>query len=359
MRAATPQSEGPLYGRLYRLALGRIEPELAHTLAVHGLNAATLRGRIPVATPPPELAVEAFGLRFATPLGVAAGLDKDASWFAALGAIGFGSVEVGTVTPVGQPGNERPRIRRVRSERALVNRMGFPNLGASRVAPRLAGRRPGLIVGVNVGKNRDTPLAAAPADYARAAAALAPHADYVAVNVSSPNTPGLRALESVDALRAVLTVITVDRPLLVKISPDLADAEVEAVAGLAVELGLAGVIAVNTTVARPLSPAGLAELPGFSGGGLSGPPLRPRALEVLRRLAGVLRGSGVAIVSVGGVSDAADVWERVLAGASLVQAYTGFVYGGPGWPAQINRELAARVRRAGVRSIGELVGAGG
>jgi dihydroorotate dehydrogenase len=348
------------YRLLYKLVLRRIPPEAAHSLAVSSLRAAAPLIR---RKPAELIGVDALGLRFPSPLGVAAGLDKDGEWFEALGAIGFGFVELGTVTPRAQAGNEKPRIARVLADAALVNRMGFPNLGADALAARLRGRAAAVPVGINLGKNKDTPLERAADDYAAGARVLGALADYVVINVSSPNTPGLRALESVDALSPVVDAVRAQLPagvpLLVKISPDLADADVDAVAELALRAGLAGVIATNTTVDREvLSGEGRAAVAAFDGGGVSGPPLAPRALHVLRRLHARLRASEVIVISVGGVSTADDVWQRILAGATLVQAYTGFIYGGPGWPAKINRELAARVKASGAGSIAELIGSG-
>ena len=361
-----------LYPLLYDHVLARADPEDAHGWAMsaltHGLASAPLRARLGTWSAPQQTAVSALGLTFASPLGVAAGLDKDAAAVGALGALGFGAVEIGTVTPRPQPGNPRPRIARALADRAIVNAMGFPSAGAEAVAARLAlrpapGSAPGVpVLGINVGKNRDTPIEAALEDYVAVAGRLAPLADYLVLNVSSPNTPGLRALEQVSALEPIVAAVAAvapDTPLLVKISPDLADADVDAVAALAVRQGLAGVIATNTSVDRGLlSPRGRDEVAAFSGGGVSGPPLRARSLGVLRRLHAGLRGSDAILVSVGGVSGAEDLWERILAGATLVQAYTGFVYGGPLWAARLNRELALRVRQSGAASVGELVGVG-
>ncbi|WP_249011408.1 quinone-dependent dihydroorotate dehydrogenase [Conexibacter sp. DBS9H8] len=359
-----------IYQRLYDHVLVRIPAEAAHHWTSAGLRIAAAPAPIrrlgAALTIPSEIAVDAFGLRFASPLGVAAGLDKDATFHAALGALGFGSVEVGTVTPRPQPGNPRPRIARIPADRALINAMGFPSDGAEAVAARLPGRAAptagtaGPILGINLAKNRDTPMAAAADDYAAVAGRLAPLADYLVLNVSSPNTPGLRDLERAAGLAPLITAVRAVAgavPLLVKISPDLADADVDAVAELAHREGLAGVIATNTTVDRGvLSPAGRAVAAGFTGGGVSGAPLMTRSLAVLARLHRALAGSGTVIVSVGGVTGAEDVWARILAGATLVQVYTGFVYGGPAWPARVNHGLAGRLRAAGVSSLGELVG---
>jgi dihydroorotate dehydrogenase len=276
----------------------------------------------------PSLAIEALGRRFPSPLGVAAGLDKDGGWFEDLTALGFGFVEVGTVTARSQPGNPRPRIVRLPDRRALVNWMGFPNPGAEAVAGRLAARSPNLIIGVNVGKSRSVAVEDAAADYRESIRRLAPLADYVAVNVSSPNTPGLRELQAPGRLRDLIGEVRAELegvgrrvPLLVKIAPDLTDEQVDAIGSLALELELDGIVAVNTTLTRVGD--------GSQTAGLSGPPLAGRALEILRRLR-VSGGGRLTLVSVGGVESADDVWDRLRAGATLVQAYTGFVYGGPG-----------------------------
>jgi dihydroorotate dehydrogenase len=336
-----------LYRLLYALVLRRIPAESAHALAARGVRLAHRLGLLRLAgRPDPVLAVDALGLRFASPLGVAAGVDKDASWFEGLGALGFGSVEVGTVTPLAQEGNPRPRVRRLVADRALQNSMGFPNPGAAKVAQRLAGRRGTTVLGVNVGRAKGSTTEQAAGDYRATVRRLAPLADYLALNVSSPNTPGLRDLQAVEPLRGLvaavqeeLAALGLERPVLVKIAPDLADEDVDAVADLALELGLAGIIATNTTVDR----SGLATRDVPPEGGISGPPLKARSLAVLRRLR-ARAGDRLVLVSVGGIESAEDAWERLQAGATLVQAYTGFVYGGPAWPRRVNRELARRMR---------------
>jgi len=345
-----------VYRFLYWLVLGRLPAEAAHRVsfallralvAVPGMRALIARLCAPR---DPALRVRAFGRELAGPLGLAAGFDKDALGSDALLALGFGFVEVGTVTAQAQPGNAKPRLFRRMAERALVNRMGFNNEGAVAAARRLARRGAG-VVGVNIGKTRAVAEDGAIEDYARSAAALAPHVDYLVVNVSSPNTPGLRDLQAVDKLRPLLARVRgacdvaspLRRvPLLVKIAPDLADEDVDAVADLAVELGLDGIVATNTTK--------------VDGGGLSGRPLKARALAVLRRLRARV-GERLVLVAVGGIESAEDAWERIRAGATLVQAYTGFVYGGPLWPRRVHRELAARVHAEGMATIGEAVGA--
>ena len=300
-------------------------------------------------------------MTFPSPLGVAAGMDKDATWFEGLGAIGFGFVEIGTITAHAQDGNAKPRIERFVGDRALLNWMGFPNKGADEVARRLRARSGETIVGINIGKSKRTPLVHAAEDYRYSVRRLAALSDYLVLNVSSPNTPGLREMQAANRLRQLVAEVraellaeNVDVPLLVKIAPDLSDDELDEIADVSVSLELDGLIAVNTTIDRgamvskhldPTQPAGV-----------SGAPLRPRALEVLRRLRARV-GNSLVLVAVGGIETADDAWERILAGATLVQVYAGFVYGGPLWPHRINRELARRVRRGGGSSVQAMVGA--
>ncbi len=356
-----------IYRALFRLVLQRIDPERAHAIAATGLR---LLAAVPgslwllrrlLAPPSPALRVRALGLEFAGPLGVAAGVDKNATWFEPLLALGFGAVEVGTVTARQQPGNPRPRVTRFPTQRALLNGMGFPNDGAVRVAPRLTGRRQGVL-GVNVGKSKVAELDAAVADYRESVRLLAAGADYLVLNVSSPNTPGLRDLQTVERLGALIdgvreelgAVGRADLPLLIKLAPDLDDVEIERIADLAVERELAGIVATNTTVNHGVLPAGATgSLP--HGGGVSGEPLRPRALAVLRLLHARV-GGRVTLVAVGGIASADDAWERILAGATLLQAYTGFVYGGPLWPRQVNRGLEQRLRESPWATLEEAVG---
>jgi dihydroorotate dehydrogenase len=356
-----------IYAALFNLVLRRLAPEQAHRLAAISLCAAR---RTPgcafllrwlLGTRDPALRVEALGLSFPSPLGVAAGLDKDAHSFEGLGMLGFGFVEVGTVTAHPQPGNPPPRVFRVLRDRALLNRMGFPNPGASAVAARLRRRSSNVVVGANVGKSMAVPLERAAGDYRVGVRVLAPVCDYLVLNVSSPNTPGLKQMQTVELLRPLLSDVQrelretgVGVPLLVKVGPDLADAQLLAIADLALELGIDGIVAVNTSEDRTLlsDPSALA---GVQGGGVSGPPLRARAVEVLRLLRGRV-GDRLVLISVGGISTPEDAWERILAGATLLQAYTGFVYAGPLWPSHVNRALAQRVRAGGAGSIQQLVG---
>lgn len=309
-----------------------------------------------------------MGLDFRSPLGVAAGVDKNATWFDALGALGFGAVEVGTVTARAQGGNpQRPRVSRLPRDRALLNALGFPNDGCGAVAPRLAHRRTRAVVGANIGKTKVVQIDDAVPDYRESTRALAPLADYLVLNVSSPNTPGLTRMQTVDRLGALVAGVreelrACDRagevPLLIKLGPDLPNAEIEEIAEMAVQLELDGIVAVNTTVDTGLARHSEAEIASQQhGGGVSGRPLKERALEVLRLLH-ARAGDRLTLISVGGVGDHLDVWERILAGASLVQAYTGFVYGGPLWPRRVNRGVARCLRDSQWSSIGEAVGKG-
>lgn len=339
-----------MYPLLFRVVLARMDPETAHHA---GMTVIRMLGARPFAwgaraltSAPTRLRTQALGLTFDSPFGVAAGFDKDAKGVSGLFALGFGHVEVGTVTAVAQPGNPRPRLFRLITDRAVINRMGFNNAGADATAARLRRlrrrRRPG-IVGVNIGKSRVVDVADATADYVRSATLLAPLADYLVVNVSSPNTPGLRGLQAVGTLEPLLAAVqdaAGSTPLLVKIAPDLPDDEVEAIARLAVHLGLRGVIATNTTLSRSRLRTDPVVVAAAGDGGLSGAPLRDRSLEVLRLVRRAVPDS-FCVVSVGGVETADDVRERLEAGADLVQGYTGFLYRGPMWARQINRGLAS------------------
>jgi dihydroorotate dehydrogenase len=356
-----------LYRLLYAHVLSRFDAESVHTLTVRALGRigriapgpahALLRALAGAGAPDPRLRVRAFGLEFPSPLGVAAGLDKNLDCFEALGALGFGYVEIGTVTAEPQAGNPRPRIFRLPADRALLNSMGFPNHGAQAAAQRLQRPRHTLVA-VNIGRSKVATDAAA--DYRRSVLALAPHADLLVLNVSSPNTPGLRDLQAVDVLRdlvesvrAALRECGADPPLLVKIAPDLDDQAVDAIADAALELSLDGLVCTNTTVTRAglASPEALTARPG----GVSGAPLKRRSLEVLRRVRARV-GDRVVLVSVGGVEGPDDALARIRAGATLVQAYTAFVYGGPGWPAMVNRGLLQRLESVGAASVQEMVG---
>lgn len=349
-----------MYDALRRV-LFTLPPERIHTLGFAALRAGTagapLRRRLRrlLAPTDPVLASTVFGVDFPGPLGLAAGFDKDGLGLSSWGALGFGYAEVGTVTAHPQPGNPPPRLFRLPADRALLNRMGFNNDGAGELATRLARHHPDVPIGVNIGKSKSTPPEQAAEDYRTSARRLGPLASYLVVNVSSPNTPGLRDLQATAALRPILSAVLdeTSTPVLVKIAPDLADADIDDIADLAVELGLAGIVATNTTVSRE----GLAT-PGVDAlgpGGISGPPLARRSTEVLRRLYDRV-GDRLALVSVGGIETADDAWERITAGASLLQGYTGFVYGGGLWAKHLHDGVARRLRDGGFASLREAVG---
>jgi len=336
------------YDALFDTVFARMDPERIHERAFAAIRAGRpVTERLFRVEPSP---VTVMGVEFPHRFGLAAGFDKNARGVLGLLALGFGHVEIGTVTARPQPGNDRPRLFRLVDDHAIVNRMGFNNDGAAAVASRLhrlratdAGRR--AVIGVNIGKTKVVPVEHAAQDYVESARLLAPFADYLVVNVSSPNTPGLRDLQAVDSLEPILSAVkrVADDnhgrrvPLVVKIAPDLADEDVDAVTDLALSLGLDGISATNTTIARPeVLRTDRATIEAAGAGGLSGPVLAGRALEVLRRIR-ARAGDGLALVGVGGVTTEADVRERIAAGADLVQAYTGFIYGGPAWPSRLAR----------------------
>jgi dihydroorotate dehydrogenase len=348
-----------MYPFVFRTVLSRMDPERAHGLAFGfirvlpfiGLGALLRR----TTQPDPALRVETLGLVFDSPFGVAAGFDKEGTGIRGLGQLGFGHVEVGTITALTQPGNDKPRLFRLIADRAVINRMGFNNHGAAAARTviakaRRSTRRP--VVGVNIGKSRTVDVDAATADYLESTRLLAPVADYLVVNVSSPNTPGLRALQELEKLRPLLTAVKAAAgatPVLVKIAPDLSDDDVRTISELAVQ-ELDGIIATNTTISR----AGLTTDPAIvkaaGAGGLSGAPIAARSLELLRVIRAVVPAE-FCVISVGGVETAADVAERLNAGATLVQGYTGFLYRGPLWAREINRGLGRHGLRAAERPV--------
>jgi dihydroorotate dehydrogenase len=360
-----------VYRALRPLAF-RADPEKAHLRAIVAAErTAPLLGLARWRVRDDRLSQRVWELRFPNPVGLAAGYDKWGRGIAAWYRLGFGFAEIGTVTALAQDGNPIPRVVRLPADRALINRMGFNNEGAAATAHRLAQwDRRGMLhripVGVNIGKSKLTPLEDAKRDYVASLDRLWPYADYIAVNVSSPNTPGLRELQESVALGGILEDL-VDlnrskanltgsrrRPILVKVAPDLTDEQFDAAIDLVQAVGVHGVIVCNTTLARDAlrSPTDLIEEPG----GLSGAPLAGRSLAMLRRA--VARAPGLPIISVGGISDADGVWERLAAGASLVQLWTGLIYGGPALVARINRGLLARMDAEGVRDLAELIGSG-
>jgi dihydroorotate dehydrogenase len=311
----------------------------------------------------PELAVKALGQTFASPLGLGAGFDKNAEVYDILADFGFAFVEVGTVTWRAQEGNPRPRLFRLPKDRALINRMGFNNVGAEAVLPHLDHVR-GVKIGLSVGKSRAASDEGTVEDYVLSLRKLARFADYVVLNVSSPNTPGLRSLQSPERLepllvesRKALVEVCPDRrvPLLLKVDPDLSDEQLIEIGRLALRLSLDGIIATNTTVTREGLASSPAKVEPLGAGGLSGPPLAVKAKRALRTLYGVV-GGHVTLISVGGIETGQDAWERICAGASLVQIYTSFIWGGPLTPKRINRELLRRVRKKGLTSIQDAIG---
>ena len=339
-----------MYRLLFRLVLSRFDPETAHHLAflvIRVLGWPVLRQVARAITrPDASLAVRTLGLEFPSPFGLAAGFDKEARGIAGLGALGFGHVEVGTITAHAQPGNPRPRLFRLIPDRAVINRMGFNNAGAVACAPRIERARRARIrpiVGVNIGKTKIVAVDDAIDDYLESTRLLAPHADYLVVNVSSPNTPGLRGLQELDRLEPLLTAVRDAAggvPVLVKIAPDLTDDEALRIAKLVQHLELAGIVATNTTLSREGLATDPATVAAAGEGGLSGAPLAARALAMLRLLRDAV-GPELCLISVGGVTTAADVRERLDAGATLVQGYTAFLYEGPSWARTINRGLRA------------------
>jgi dihydroorotate dehydrogenase len=326
----------PLYESLVRPLLFLMEPERAHELALWAVRKG-IAGRLvhPLPALPQGGGIDLFGVRFPNCVGLAAGFEKGAVAVSRWRELGFGFVEVGTVTRHAQPGNPRPRLFRLPSERALINRMGFNNPGADEVARRLSATSAGIPLGVNIGKSKATPLEEAVSDYAYSFRLLSEFADYVVVNVSSPNTPGLRDLQEKESLRAILSSlreIDFRKPLFVKLSPDLSLGALEDVVSVTLELGLTGMVCTNTTVSRSV----LAVDPGLEGG-LSGAPLRDMADEALRFVRELA--PDLVLIGVGGVMSGEDARRKMSLGADLVQVYTGWVYGGPGFVGEVVKNL--------------------
>ncbi len=333
-----------------RQALFCLPPETSHELALDAIGCAERLGLLRLAVKrPPDAPVEVMGLQFSNPVGLAAGLDKNGDYFNGLGALGFGFVEIGTVTPRPQPGNPRPRLFRLPQHQAVINRMGFNNLGIDHLLAQVKKRRYQGILGINLGKNFDTPVEKAANDYLVGMNKAWPHADYITVNLSSPNTPGLRDLQFGDNLKNLLIRLRgeqemlADRhgyyvPLAVKIAPDMNEEQLREIAVLLVKLGIDGVIATNTTIAR----TGVEDSPlAVEAGGLSGQPVREKSTQVIRQLASALDGA-LPIIGVGGICSGADAVEKIEAGASLVQIYTGFIYRGPALVREAVEAIAGR-----------------
>lgn len=342
--------------RLIKPAVFALDSEVGHRLAIRALAALPLRSPMPV---PGGLGMEVAGLHFPNPVGVAAGFDKDAEVPDALLGLGFGFTEVGSITPLPQSGNPKPRLFRLVEDQAVINRMGFNNAGGAAALERLRARaaRPG-IVGVNIGANKDSVDRSA--DYATMAGMMAPYSSYLCVNVSSPNTPGLRALQDEGALAALIDGVIAARdakagdtlpPIFLKVAPDLEPADIDAIARIAIDKRLSALVVSNTTISRP----SLRSHHAGETGGLSGAPLRALALERLRTFRKAT-GGAIPLVGVGGIATAEHAWERILAGASLVQLYSAMVYEGPGLGARIVRGLDRLMQRDGFSSIAEAVG---
>lgn len=352
-----------LYSGLFRHGLSKLDPEFAHHWGMVGIRAASRFGATRLLkrdfAPHPSLARDVMGLQFPSPFGMAAGFDKAGQAIPALGDLGFGHVEIGTITAHAQPGNPKPRLHRLVEDRAVVNRMGFNNDGAETVAARLqrlrnhAHRKPAVrlpIIGVNIGKTKTTPLDEAVADYRFSSSLLSPYADYLVVNVSSPNTPGLRELQEAEALAPILDAVKAaagdatgrEVPVLVKLAPDLQRDDLLRISDLAGERGISGIIATNTTIKR--ATLGLktsqATIDRAGAGGLSGAPLADLAYKALCDLKQNV-GSDLTLVACGGVTTAKDVTDRLEAGADLVQGYTAYVYEGPSWARKVNQGLLA------------------
>ncbi len=358
-----------------REILFRLPAERAHylsmgvfrALAINPL-AANLRRRFTVSDP--RLKLELFGLEFQNPVGLAAGFDKDARWFHKLPALGFGHIEVGTITGKRQPGNPKPRLFRLPQDQGIINRMGFNNSGADAAARQLASVRksnPQDILGINIGKTKVVPLAEATADYRYSFERLFTYADYFTVNVSSPNTPGLRELQNREHLVELLGSLTqlnaelaedhgiAAKPILLKIAPDLTESQLDDIVSIVNEISLSGIIAANTTISREGLKTPPSKLAVIGDGGLSGAPLTTRSREIVKTLHDRLAGS-IPIIGVGGIMNGNDAWQMILAGAALVQIYTGFVYGGPGIVRDINRFLLTKVSDHRLENISQAVG---
>lgn len=342
-----------MYRQLVRPLLFCLSPERAHKFSVGALKIVT---RIPLlrnvfrykVNQLPQLAVNKNGLRLPNPVGLAAGFDKNAEFFVQMAGLGFGFVEVGTVTPLPQPGNPPPRLFRLPADNALINRMGFNNQGVDRMARRLAKKPDSLVIGGNIGKNKNTPNEDALSDYLKCFRALAPYIDYLAINVSSPNTPGLRALQEKEPLMVLITGIKAEavklgftKPILLKISPDLTDEDLVDIAEIVRTTNLNGLIATNTTLDRSSLKTPMQKVEAIGAGGLSGKPLRDRSTEVIRKLRKLL-GEKPVIIGVGGIHSAEDALMKLDAGADAVQLYTGFIYEGPSLIADINQAILNR-----------------
>lgn len=350
-----------VYRSLVRPLLFRLPAETAHELALHSLSLVPSR-LIAKRFSDPTLSIERFGLKFSNPIGLAAGFDKNGIALQPLAALGFGFIEAGTVTFHAQPGNPRPRLFRLSEDRALINRAGFNNEGAAAFARRVAQHRPDCVLGVSIGKSKITPLENAIEDYLASLELVYKIADYVAVNVSSPNTPQLRELQQSQQLEALLSALQTRRrelekdvPLLVKLSPDLERRDLEMIVEVIERVQIDGIIATNTTVSRANLRTDAKRVAAFGEGGLSGKPLKDRATRTIAELY-QLTGGRIPLIGVGGIFTAEDAWEKIAAGASLVQLYTGFIYQGPRIAQEINEGLAKILAREGLPNLDAAVG---
>lgn len=348
-----------LWEKLIRPALFRLDAERAHELGIRAMELGLSSFFAPPRADALTGKVERFGIEFANPIGVAAGFDKNGVVVNQLASLGFGFVEVGTVTYEPQPGNPKPRLFRLPDDKALINRLGFNNDGAAVVADRLNKLKRTCVVGVNIGKNKNVPNEEAAEHYLKSFDLVHPVADYVAVNISSPNTPGLRELQRSDSLTELLGSLQErnrskgKKPLLVKIAPDLTDAEIEMIVDVTKRHQVDGIIATNTTISRQ----GLVSknIQQIGAGGLSGKPLSDRSTDVIRTIFRYSNGK-LPIIGVGGIFSGSDAFEKIIAGACLLQVYTGFVYGGPSFAADTNRQLQAIMQERGVAHIDDAVG---
>jgi len=354
-----------IYRSLVRPLLFRLPAETAHELALHSLSLmpASLLARPSLS---PALKIKRFGLSFPNPIGLAAGFDKNGIALKPLAALGFGFIEAGTVTYHAQPGNPRPRLFRLREDQALINRAGFNNDGAAAFARRVARSRPDCVLGVSIGKSKITPLEEATQDYLASFELVYEVADYIAVNVSSPNTPQLRELQQAEQLSSLLSALRSrgqelqERfgkrvPLLVKLSPDLEHRDLETIVEVIERHGIDGIIATNTTISRDNLSTDPKRVTACGEGGLSGRPLRNRATKMIAELYELTR-ARIPLIGVGGIFTAEDAWEKISAGASLVQLYTGFIYQGPHVARQINEGLANMLVREGIATLDAAVG---
>jgi dihydroorotate dehydrogenase len=360
-----------LYRSFLRPLLFRLSPETAHDLALHALS---LSAGLVKKLSAPQIEQKSFGelrrfgLSFPNPVGLAAGFDKDGIALEALAALGFGFIEAGTVTYQPQPGNQRPRLFRLPEDKALINRAGFNNKGAAAFAQQVNAHRPDCILGISIGKTRIVPIAEAVDDYLRSFEIVYPLADYIAINVSSPNTPGLRDLQSAQQLEALLRALQRRNhelsdqnarerlmPLVVKLAPDLDLPELERIVGVIEATGVAGLIATNTTVRRDGLRTKKNEVAACGEGGLSGLPLRSCSTQTIARLYNLTSGR-IPIIGVGGIFNAEDAWEKICAGASLIQVYTGFIYEGPKIAQKINQGLAQIISREGLSMLDDAIG---